>query len=138
MNIAISVWGNHISTVFDFCDRLLVAYVVSGSVKDRKIFYLPKNTAACKDAGLRGLEIDVLLCGAISRPLYNMIKTSGIEIIPFLRGTVDEVLDAYLSDSLLGGRFMLPGCHSPWWELKGQGIRHCFRSRGKGTIKKGL
>jgi len=39
-----------------------------------------------------------------------MIVASGIDIIPFLRGRVDDVLNAYFSGRLLEPGFMLPGC----------------------------
>ncbi len=137
MNVAIPVWEDHVSTVFDFCDRLLVVDVASGRIKGRKTVRLADNTIACKPAGLKELDIGVLLCGAISRPLYRMIETSGITIIPFLRGTADEVLEAYLSGSLPDVRFVLPGCQSAGWYHRGMGMRHCCRSGGRGNMRKG-
>lgn len=137
MNVAIPVWGQDVSTVFDFCDRLLVVDVVSGLIKDRKTVILADNTAACKPAGLKECEIRVLLCGAISRPLYSVIEASGIVIIPFLRGRADEVLEAYLSGNLPDRRYMLPGCHYKGWYFKGRGMRHRCRPRGRGNMMKG-
>ncbi len=137
MNVAIPVWEHNLSTVFDFCDRIVVVNVASGQIKDRKTVRLADNRAACKPAGLKEFDINVLLCGAISRPLYRMIEASGIMIVSFLRGTVDEVLEAYLTGNLLDRRFMLPGCHSAGWHRQGRGMRHCFRPRGRGNREKG-
>jgi len=137
MNVAIPVWGQDVSTVFDFCDRLLVVDVVAGRITDRKTVQLADNTVACKPAGLKEFEVRVLLCGAISRPLYSVIEASGIAIIPFLRGRADEVLAAYLSGNLPDMRYMLPGCHYQGWYFKGRGMKHRFRPRGRGNMRKG-
>jgi len=137
MNVAIPVWGHHVSTVFDFCDCLLVVDVASGQIKNRKAVRLADNIVACKPARLKELDIRVLLCGAISRPLYRMIEASGITIIPFLRGTADEVLEAYLSGNLPDGRFVLPGCQSAGWYHRGRRMRHCCRPGDRGNVRKG-
>lgn len=137
MNVAIPVWGYYVSTVFDFCNQLLVVDIASGQIKDRKTLSLANNTVAGKSARLKELDISVLLCGAISRASYRMIEASGITIIPFLRGTSDEVLEAYLSGRLLDRRFVLPGCHSSGWYNRGRGMRHRCRPRGKGNIRTG-
>jgi predicted Fe-Mo cluster-binding NifX family protein len=55
------------------------------------------------------LGIEVLLCGAISRPLERMIRVSGVKVISCLRGSIEEVIEAYLDGSLSDSRFILPG-----------------------------
>ena len=58
---------------------------------------------------LEALGVDVLLCGAISRPLERMIRESGVKVIPWLRGSIEDVIDAYLVDGLSNDCFILPG-----------------------------
>ena len=59
---------------------------------------------------LEELGVEVLLCGAISRPLERMIRASGVKVIPCLRGSIEEVIRAYLDETLSDTRFVLPGC----------------------------
>ncbi len=110
MKLAMPVWDNCVSTVLDFSDRLLVVDSRSGVINDRSMADFAGNTIVEKVARMRELNIQVLLCGAVSRPLERMIVASGIDIIPFLRGRVDDVLNAYFSGRLLEPGFMLPGC----------------------------
>ena len=110
MKIAIPVWNDLVSTVLDFSDRLLIADCEAGRVENRIVVDLPETAPVAKVARLRELGIQVLLCGAVSRPLEQMIMAAGIEIIPFLKGRADHVLNAYLSRRLVGPGFMLPGC----------------------------
>lgn len=109
MKVAIPVWGSSVSTVFDFADRLLLVDVEAGQIKKRSEIEFFENTIIGKAARLRELGVHTLLSGAISRPLENMVIASGINIIPFVRGTVDEVLEAYLAGHLMYPRFSLPG-----------------------------
>jgi len=110
MKIAIPIWGNSVSTVFDFANRLMMIDVEAGQIKERSEIKFIENTIISKAAKLRELGVHVLLCGAISRPLENMVGASGIKVIPFVRGAVDEVIKAYFDGRLLDVRFVLPGC----------------------------
>lgn len=110
MKVAVPVWGNNVSTVLDFSDSLLIVDFEGGRIKDRLRVDFVEKTIVGKAARLREHGVQVLLCGAISRPLENMISASGIRVVPFLRGTVDEVIEAYFSGRLQDARFVLPGC----------------------------
>jgi predicted Fe-Mo cluster-binding NifX family protein len=111
MKIAIPVWDNHVSTVLDFSNRLIIVDYDSGSIGERSSAGFGERSIIERVARLRELGVNVLLCGAVSGPLERMILASGIVVIPFLRGTVDEVLDAYLGNRLVDERFALPGCY---------------------------
>lgn len=135
MKIAVPVWNDCVSTVLDFAECLLIADCESGRIRHRSVIDLAGTTGAEKAVYLRGLEIQVLLCGAVSRPMERMITAAGIEIIPFLRGRADAVIDAYLAGYLFEPGFMLPGCrwggYGPGREM-GRG-RHGGRGgRGRG------
>lgn len=126
MKIAVPVWDNCVSTVLDFSDCLLIVDFEAGRIKDRSRVSFAENTIVGKAARLRGLGVQVLLCGAVSRPLENMIIASGIRVVPFLMGTVDEVIEAYFSGRLQDARFVLPGCR------QGRGVRGRGLGRRRG------
>jgi len=80
----------------------------------------------------------VLLCGALSRPLDRMLTAAGIEIIPFLRGRADDVLNAYFAGRLLEPGFMLPGCRQGQGFGRGMGRRkHGYGRPGWNNNRKG-
>ena len=68
MKVAVPVWGHFVSTVFDFCDRLLIVNIESGRIKDRTTVHFAENTIVAKAVRLRKIGVQTLLCGAISRP----------------------------------------------------------------------
>ncbi|MBW2599671.1 MAG: NifB/NifX family molybdenum-iron cluster-binding protein [Deltaproteobacteria bacterium] len=131
MKLAMPVWDDCVSTVLDFADCLLVVDCESEAVRGRSVIDLAGTTMAEKVARLRKFEIQVLLCGAVSRPMERMIMASGIEIIPFLRGRVDDVLSAYFSGGLIEPGFMLPGCR------RGSGFGQGMGRRGRGYGRPG-
>ena len=109
MKVAVTVWEDTVSTVCDFSSRLLVFDVKGVEVKNRS--FVPFETMILPERvnQLEGLGVEVLLCGAISRPLERMIRASGVKVIPCLRGSIEEVIAAYLVDGLSDARFILPG-----------------------------
>jgi predicted Fe-Mo cluster-binding NifX family protein len=109
MKVAVTVWEDTVSTVCDFSSRLLVFDVMGDEVKNRSFMPFETRILLEKVNQLGELGVDVLLCGAISRPLERMIRASGVKVIPCLRGSVEEVITAYLVDGLSDARFILPG-----------------------------
>ncbi len=59
---------------------------------------------------LAELDVGTLVCGAISRPLHEMVAAHGIEVIPFVAGDLSEVIQAWLGDKLEHDTFAMPGC----------------------------
>ena len=135
MKLAMPVWDDCVSTVLDFSDCLLVVDFESGTINDRSMTDFAGSTIVEKVARLRELGIQILLCGAVSRPLERMITASGIDIIPFLMGRTDDVLNAYFSGRLLEPGFMLPGCRQGSGFGKGMGRRR--RGRNYTNNRKG-
>jgi len=119
MKIAIPIWNGFVSSVFDFAHRLLLvdienAKVVNQSEVDLKAESLPQRAGSLKNLG-----VDVLICGAISRALAEMIAASGVQVLPFVTGRVAEVLQAYITGQLVQPQFALPG----FWPGARKGFR---------------
>lgn len=110
MKIALSVWKDCISTVFDAADQLLVVEKNNAGVLKRSIARLNSADGSSRAIQLREMKIDVLICGAISRPQEAAIAASGITVHPFVRGPVQEIIAAYESGQLHTAAFTLPGC----------------------------
>jgi len=135
MKIAIPVWGDWVSTALDFTEALLLIDSEAGAVRSRTVCDVSGTDAAEKVARLRNDGVRVVLCGAVSQPMERMVRASGIELVPFLRGRTDDVLSAYLSGCLtsLPG-FMLPG-FAPGCSF-GKGMGRGRHGAGPGQIRK--
>ena len=110
MKIAIPIYNESISNVFDFAHRLLLVDIENDKEANRSEVALKSQLLPQRTGQLKGFEIEVLVCGAISRELANMVTASGIEVLPYVTGYVDNVLQAYLTGQLMKPEFSMPGC----------------------------
>ena len=110
MKVALTAWEDRISPVFDAARTLLIAEVENGEiVKRQHVSFFPEMSWRLAGT-LNEMEIDVLICGAISQFPAGVIENSGIQLIPFVSGNVENVLDAYAAGDQLVPAFSMPGC----------------------------
>jgi len=110
MRIAIPIWEDKVSPVFDTASRLLIVEIENRKEASRFVTYLDQQDLPQKCSRIRGMEVDFLICGAISRSFSSMLKASGINIIPWISGHTEDVLEAYLQGTLSHPNFLMPGC----------------------------
>ncbi len=109
MKIALSVWQDDISSVLDFATTLLVIDLTKDKEMSRRKISVSGHSGPEILSILAEQGIDVLICGALSKPLASMISNSGVQILPFIRGSVSKVLNAYQAGQLDKQEFVLPG-----------------------------
>lgn len=110
MRIAIPVWEEKVSPVLDTARRLLIVEAKEQEEVSRFEIFLDELDIARRCYRIRGLEVDTLICGAVSRPFLRMLMSAGMDIIPEISGPAEEVLAAYLKGDLYHSRFLMPGC----------------------------
>ncbi len=124
MKVGITAWGNVVSPVFDAARALLVVEINGGTIVSRERLPMAGSSAEQQLQKLQTLResgIEVLICGAVSEIPANMIESSGIRLIPFISGSIDAVLQAFLKQQLPAADFLMPGC----------GLRRRKRRRGR-------
>lgn len=109
MKLAISIWNGFVSNVFDFADQLLIVDIEDLREVGRSDVHLGQQAIQQRTNQLTKLNVEVLICGGISQTLASMLMASNIEVLPFIAGPVDEVLNAYLSNKLAEPQFLQPG-----------------------------
>lgn len=119
MKIAIPVCNDRVSTVFEAAEELLIVDNKPGASQIRFRASCLQNSMISRTMQLKMLGIDVLICGALTRPVKHRIEATGIRVISFMRGNVDEVLEAFSRGELADRRYILPGCRP----------EHCFERR---------
>jgi predicted Fe-Mo cluster-binding NifX family protein len=125
MKIAIPVWNGVVSSVFDFAHSLLLVDIENGRQMSRSEVSLSPESAAQRASRLKSLGTNVLICGAVSRPLMYMLTASGIDVLPYVTGPVDGILQAYMTGQLGQPQFVSPG----FWPGARKGFRGWRRRR---------
>jgi predicted Fe-Mo cluster-binding NifX family protein len=110
MRIAVPIWNDKVSPLFDTASRLLIVEAENLNEISRFKTYLYEQDLSRRCLRLQDLKVNVLICGAISRPFSMMLMSSGIKIISGISGLAEDVLNAYLHGSLSNPKFLMPGC----------------------------
>lgn len=110
MKLALTVWEDRISPLFDASKKLLVVNIENAEIFNRHIEPFRPEIPLKQADRLRELEIEVLICGAISKMPSTIINSCGINLIPFITGKVEKVLNAYINGRLNYIVFQMPGC----------------------------
>jgi len=111
MRVAVTVWDERISPVFDASRRLLIADIQDKRVADKSYVVFDPGQPSNLAETLLTLGVPVLICGAISQEPATIVTDGGITLIPFITGRVDRVLEAYARGASLEPAFVMPGCH---------------------------
>ena len=109
MKVAITNHDGRVSPVFEVARRLEVVEVEQDREAARKEEVLDQANPAARVQRIAKMGVDVLICGAISRPLEDMLTSSGVQVTPWVCGSVEEVLQAFISGHLDESSFLMPG-----------------------------
>lgn len=110
MRIVIPQWQGRISPVFDAAGSLLFVETDGSRELRRETRRLLGPDPVSRAAEFAAMGADVLICGAISKPVEEWLVSSGVRVIGFTCGTVEQVLDAFLKGDLPNREFVMPGC----------------------------
>lgn len=108
---AFASWKNRIAPVFDVARSIQMVVAAKGRIIHQEKADVSGNIPNQKVCQLAELDVGTLVCGAISRPLQSMIIAYGIEVIPFVAGDLQEVVQAWMDGKLAGtATYAMPGC----------------------------
>lgn len=110
MVVAFPCWQQRLAPLFDTVGEVMLIDTNDGDVARPTSAPLPAGAPLHKVLALVGLGVGTLVCGAISRPLHEMITAYGIEVIPFVVGDLQEVIRAWRDGRLEQDAFVMPGC----------------------------
>jgi predicted Fe-Mo cluster-binding NifX family protein len=110
MKVALTVWGNRVSPLFDAASMLLIADIEKHGISKKRFEPIECESPYLRVAKLDDLGVNILICGGISEFYANLIEARGIKIVPFAAGAVDEVLEAYIDGNIYRKDYRMPGC----------------------------
>lgn len=107
--------------MFDVTVNLLLIDVESGHEIRREERRLSATDSFARIAEFLSFEAGTLICGAISAPVEAGLIASGVQVIGFICGRVDDVLTAYLNGEPVNRAFAMPGCQR-WRSREGENV----------------
>lgn len=127
MNIAITIWENRISPVFDAAENLLIAELRDGEIVARKNLSVPSGPYSRLIQLFREHRVKVLICGALCVGPAALLEAHGVHVVSFIAGDAEQVLSRFALGEDLSSFFM-PGCR---W-------RRCRAGTGGGSPRERL
>ncbi|MDX9787676.1 MAG: NifB/NifX family molybdenum-iron cluster-binding protein [Desulfobacterales bacterium] len=110
MKVALTVWGDRISPLFDAARELLIVEIQDAVVVSRRHEPIVLNGPLRLAERLAQQQIDVLICGAISELPARLIEAAGVKLVPFIAGAANDVLHSFAKGGEIVSAFSMPGC----------------------------
>jgi predicted Fe-Mo cluster-binding NifX family protein len=123
--IAIPVWRGSVGTTLDFARNFLLVDVEGGKSMASREVPLDSASPQALTRRLQEWGVGTVICGAISRWLWQDLEMRGIRVVPFVSGHAGEVLQAFTDGTLQNGQFLMAGC-----PLGARRAWKCRRRRG--------
>jgi predicted Fe-Mo cluster-binding NifX family protein len=109
IRIAIPIFKNKVSPVFDSCTRVFLVDIEENREVDRKEIYLDALALTERVTILLKSGVETVICGGISDVMESMLMGVKIDLVSDITGEIDHVLKAYLDQGLDQTQFRIPG-----------------------------
>ena len=129
MRVAVPKWSGRVSPVLDVAGHLLLVEAEHGRELGRRDVPVEATDLLARARRIAESHPDVLICGAVSRPLEALLSSAGIRLISHKCGPVEDVLQAFLEGHLTERSFLMPGCCGRRRQFRGG--RRCGRNRAQ-------
>ncbi len=118
MKLAITVWNDRVAPVFDVAQRCILRNTETGVSEEKEI---PDVSIEEKAKFFEYHGVTTVICGAISREYEEAVVAKNIEVVSFIAGSIDEVIEAWNEKQLIQTSFSMPGCGCPRWRFRRRG-----------------
>jgi predicted Fe-Mo cluster-binding NifX family protein len=110
MKAAFACWDDRIAPVFDTAREFYIVDTRAGNIIRETRERMEDDQPLRKVLRLVELQLDVLVCGAISRNVQGLMEAYGIHVVPFVSGELRIIIDAWIGGRLEQSAFDMPGC----------------------------
>lgn len=110
MRVAIPIFQNRISPVFDWCRDLLLLDTPLDPNGERRQLRIDALDPPQRVERLLELGVELLVCAGISTFLLSAIESIGIRVISGVAGPIDDVIKDISDNGFVGSDFAMPGC----------------------------
>jgi predicted Fe-Mo cluster-binding NifX family protein len=112
MTVAIPRMGEMVAPCFEYCATMAIFTIVANRVVDQVDFPLRSRDPFDRVRLLRDQEVDTVICGGMQDIYEDLVRASGFEVISWVSGSVEDLLNMYLRGQLVAGT-ELPGSTGP-------------------------
>ena len=112
MRVAIPRMGETVAPCFEYSATMAIFEIGDSGLVRHFEFPLRSREPFDRVRLLRDQNVDTLICGGIQAFYEDLLRASGLEVISWVSGTVDDLLALFLRGELVSGT-ELPGGSGP-------------------------
>lgn len=119
MKIAVTIWGNRVSPVFDAAKTLLIADIENRMIIKKEYMSFDPGSPEGMIRLLKKIKASILICGAISTNPADLFVENDIKLISFVTGNALEFIETFARKQVIEKSYMMPGCSKQYsWHHK--------------------
>ena len=117
VRVAIPRMGETVAPCFEYCATMAIFTVADSGAVWQIDFPLRSREPLDRVRLLRDQRVDSLICGGMQAFYENMIEASGIQVIPWVSGIVEDLLALHLRGELVSGMELPWDCSSDFFPM---------------------
>jgi predicted Fe-Mo cluster-binding NifX family protein len=98
--IGIPLFGNRVSSRLDCSESILLVAIDDGTIIQRQEMRWTHASILERIHLLLEEGVAILICGGLTETCAHLLRDSNIEVIPWVRGEVEEVLVRFMQGTL--------------------------------------
>jgi predicted Fe-Mo cluster-binding NifX family protein len=103
VKVAIPRFGEQVAPCFEYSATITIFTVRRREVIDHQDFRLQSRDALDRVRLLRDQQVDTLICGGVHDRVEQILRASGVQVISWVAGAVDELLARHIAGQLVAG-----------------------------------
>ena len=103
MRVAMPHHDGEVAPCFEYSARFTIFSISRNKVVSKADFVLQSQNELDRVRLLRDQGVTVLICGGIQDAFEGLLSASGIRVLSWVSGTINEVLSLFLEDRLIPG-----------------------------------
>ncbi len=107
MRVAIPRMGEMVAPCFEYCSMMAVFTIAGDGAVDQVDFPLRSRDPFDRVRLLKDRKVDTVICGGMQDIYEDLVRASGFEVISWVSGRVEDLLDMYLRGQLVPGTEIL-------------------------------
>jgi predicted Fe-Mo cluster-binding NifX family protein len=103
LKVAIPRFGKEVAPCFEYSATITIFTIKKGRPTGQVDFTVQSPEAFDRVRLLRDQDVDTLICGGVQDVFEDLLRGTGINVISWISGTVEEVLERFIHGRLVPG-----------------------------------
>lgn len=103
VKVAMPIFGKSVAPCFEYSATIIIFTTKDKQVMHQTRFTLQSQQSLDRVRLLRDQNVNILICGGIQDRFEDLITASGIQVIPWVSGTAENLIDCFIRGELIRG-----------------------------------